>query len=93
MSGSAGRRNASSGWPGALRGWGGERGGRADGSVANLAKIRYLKPGDDRAALVHISEDGTKAAFDPKKDFFKMPGGGIKFSVRYDPVSKACIGP
>lgn len=74
---------------GQVEGWGeGNAVVGPDGGVVNMAKVRYLKPGDDRAAIVRINADGTKATFDPEKDFVKMPGGRIKFSVRYDPVSK-----
>ncbi len=41
----------------------------------------------DKAALVHVSEDGTSARFDPASDVIDFPGGGAKFTIRYDPVS------
>ncbi len=74
---------------GQFRGWGeGIAMVGPDGGVVNMAKVAYAKPGDDHAAITHISEDGRRVTFDPEKDFVKMPGGRIKFSVRYDPVSK-----
>ena len=42
----------------------------------------------DRAAIVHISADGAAATFDPAADLIDFPGGGTKFTIRYDPVSR-----
>lgn len=42
----------------------------------------------DRAAIVRVSQDGTTATFDPAADLVDFPGGGTKFTVRYDPVSR-----
>ncbi len=42
----------------------------------------------DRAAIVHVSEDGLSAAFDPAADLIDFPGGNTKFTIRYDPVSR-----
>ena len=42
----------------------------------------------DRAAMVHLSEDGGAAAFDPAADLIDFPGGGTKFTIRYDPISR-----
>ncbi len=88
-SGSARSRGKEKWFGGEVKGWGeGNAVVAPDGGVVNLAKVNYQKPGDDHAAITHISEDGVKVAFDPQKDFVKMPGARIKFSVRYDPVSK-----
>ena len=42
----------------------------------------------DRAGVVHVSEDGRAATFDPAADLIDFPGGGTKFTIRYDPVSR-----
>jgi len=42
----------------------------------------------DRAALVHVSDDGRAATFDPAADLIDFPGGGAKFTIRYDSVSR-----
>lgn len=42
----------------------------------------------DRAAIVHVSEDGATATFEPATDLIDFPGGGTKFTIRYDPVSR-----
>ncbi len=59
-----------------------------DGRVADLMKIRYFEPGDDRAGLITVSPDGKSATADPATCLVKMPGGRLKFTVRFDPVSK-----
>lgn len=58
------------------------------GKVVNITRVRYLKPGDDHAALITFDPEGKAASFDPAKDFVKMPGARIKFTTRFDPVSK-----
>ena len=59
-----------------------------DGEVVNILRVNGLGRGDEEtAALVHVSEDGKALAFDPRKDFIAMPGGGVKFTIRYDGVT------
>lgn len=41
----------------------------------------------DRAAMLHVSEDGTSLSHDREQDLIDMPGGGVNFTVRYDEVS------
>lgn len=89
-SGTAPSKGKSKWFGGQFEGWGeGIAVVGPEGGIVNVVKVRYQKPGDDHAAITHISADGKKVTFDPEKDFFKMPGGRIKFSVRYDPVSKS----
>ena len=47
-----------------------------------------IPPGQEKAAVIHISPDGKQATFNPQTDFLDMPGGAKKFTVRYDPASK-----
>jgi hypothetical protein len=42
---------------------------------------------DEKAAVIEISEDGTRASFDPASGFVSFPGGSKKFTIRYDPES------
>jgi hypothetical protein len=65
-----------------------------DGSLVNLLRSNYQLPAReqppgylDRAALVHVSEDGLHLVHWPDSDVISMPGGGVKFTVRFDPVS------
>ena len=53
-----------------------------DGKVVNV--LRTNGQGDDRAAIVHVSDDGGALSFDPADDFIDMPGGGVKFTIHYD---------
>jgi hypothetical protein len=46
--------------------------------------LRTNGNGGDRAAIVHVSDDGRVLSFDPAEDFIDMPGGGAKFTIRYD---------
>lgn len=59
-----------------------------DGRVATFSKVRYLVPGDDRAALLFFNKKKDKMEFDPATGFVRTPGARIKFTVRFDPVSK-----
>ncbi|KVD83421.1 glycosyl hydrolase [Burkholderia sp. ABCPW 14] len=46
------------------------------------------KHGPEMAALVHVRADGRSLSFDPARDFVDFPGGGKKFTVRFDPRSE-----
>jgi hypothetical protein len=46
------------------------------------------RPEGEKAAIVEISGDGTKAIFDPASGFIDFPGGAKKFTIRFDPVTK-----
>lgn len=41
----------------------------------------------DRARILHVSEDGTTLSHDRERDAIELPGGGVKFTIRYDGVS------
>ncbi len=51
--------------------------------IVNILRVDCLATGE-RAAIVRVSDDGTKATFDPTHDFIKFPGGSKKFTIRYD---------
>jgi len=57
------------------------------GDVVNMLRVQTRSP-DEKAALVRISADGRKAAFDPSTDFLPFAGGAKKFAVRFDPQTK-----
>jgi hypothetical protein len=42
----------------------------------------------EKAAIIHISQDGESVSFDPEKDFIDFFGGSNKFTIRYDEVTK-----
>ena len=49
--------------------------------------LRVAEEGGDKAAIVHVSDDGKKLTFNPKQDLIDFPGGAVKFTIRWDPVS------
>jgi len=58
-----------------------------DGELVNVLRVQTRSP-DERAALVHVSGDGTRSSFDPAHDFLPFPGGAKKFTIRFDPPSR-----
>ena len=58
-----------------------------DNNVVNVMRTNENTEGKDKAAIVHVSSDGEKLSYDPEKDFIDMPGGGSKFTIRYDEKS------
>ncbi len=61
------------------------------GSVACVLRVNFQRDpvgAGGIAAIVHISEDGTEAVFNPDEDFIEFPGGAKKFTIRYDKKSQ-----
>jgi hypothetical protein len=54
------------------------------GTLLNILRVDF----PDTAAIVRLSPDATVASFDPQKDFISMPGGAVKFTIRFDPQTK-----
>jgi len=48
----------------------------------------------DTAAIVHVSADGLRLTHDREADVVSLPGGGSKFTIRFDPQTKRywCLG-
>ena len=46
------------------------------------------KQGLEKAALVSLTAGGGSLSFDPARDFVDMPGGGKKFTIRFDARTK-----
>ncbi len=59
-----------------------------DGDLVNILRVDS-RDDDEWAAMIRISNDGTHAAFDPATGFFHFPGGAKKFTIRWDPLSRA----
>ena len=59
-----------------------------DGQVVDVLRVDY-RVGAEKAAIISISADGTRATFDPKTGFIDFPGGCKKFTIRYDAPSKS----
>lgn len=56
------------------------------GGIVDLLRVDFLPEGG-KAARIEISPDGAHAKFDPEQGFVDLPGGGKKFTIRFDPVS------
>ena len=56
------------------------------GRLVNI--LRFECPEGGTAAVLGVSDDGTKVSFDPAAGFVRFPGGRHKFTIRFDPVSK-----
>lgn len=54
-----------------------------DGNIVDILRVD-AEPQSAIAAIVQISDDGTKATFDPETGFIKFPGGSKKFTIRHD---------
>ena len=52
--------------------------------ILRVASTNY----PERATIIRVSADGTKATFDPTNDFIEFPGGAKKFTIRFDEKSK-----
>lgn len=59
-----------------------------EGKIVDILRVDH-RPIGDWAAMVSVSDDGTKAEFDPANDFVRFPGGAKKFTIRFDPESKS----
>ena len=57
------------------------------GELVDVLRVQTRSP-DEKAALVRISPDGKKASFDPATGFVPFPGGGKKFTIRFDPPGR-----
>lgn len=58
-----------------------------DGKIVDVLRVQSDDGDCTKGAIVHVSEDGTRASFDPETDFFGMPGGITKFTIRHDATS------
>lgn len=56
---------------------------KKNGKVVNVLRVHTPDLKDEYCAIVNVDRKGKKIHFD-KKNFFKMPGGSKKFTIRYD---------
>lgn len=54
-----------------------------EGELVDILRVDDGAAGE-RAAVVKISADGQRGAFDAAKDFVRFPGGAKKFTIRFD---------
>lgn len=59
-----------------------------DGSIVDFLRVATSEQGQDLAAIVSISDDGSTASFEPSAGFIDFAGGARKFTIRYDSVSE-----
>ncbi len=57
-----------------------------NGRLVEILRVEH--PAIEKAALLHVSDDGRRLAFDPRHDFIDFPGGNNKFTIRYDPQTR-----
>ena len=73
--------------------WGGKAWLEGNAVITPAGKVVDILRNDhrpeERVAIVEISTDGSEAKFDPATGFVPFPGGCKKFSIRFDPESKA----
>ncbi|MEQ7801487.1 exo-alpha-sialidase [Pedobacter sp. ASV1-7] len=62
------------------------------GKVVNVLRVHNPKDkSQESAAIVNVSDDGLTSSFDRTNDFINFPGGGKKFTIRYDKKSQCYI--
>ena len=54
-----------------------------NGEIWNILRLN-ASPMVNRAVIVKVEADGRHISFDPKTGFIDFPGGGTKFTIRYD---------
>jgi hypothetical protein len=59
-----------------------------DGNVKIVMRVEVPDgKNGEYAAIIDVNDNGTTATFNPETGFVKMPGGGKKFTIRYDEKS------
>jgi hypothetical protein len=53
------------------------------GGVAAVLRVNATK-GEEKVAVITVAADGRSLIFNPATDFVNFPGGGKKFTIRYD---------
>ena len=56
-------------------------------NLRNLPKDR-IDYGEDKAAVLHISQNGETLNHNQNTDIIDFPGGGVKFTIKFDQASK-----
>jgi hypothetical protein len=71
------------------RGWleGNAVAGPSD-TMFNILRVHTFDTKNERIAVIKVKNYGEDATFDPKTGFSLFPGGGKKFTIRYDSLSK-----
>jgi len=59
-----------------------------DQQIVNILRVD-VKRFPEKAAILSVAEDGGKQSFEPERDIIDFPGGAKKFTIRFDPETKA----
>lgn len=63
-----------------------------DNNILNVLRVHHPKDKlGEKAAWVKITADGSQSQFDPNTGFIDFPGGGKKFTIKYDAISNKYI--
>lgn len=54
-----------------------------EGGLWNIIRVNS-SPVVDRAAVIHVHDEGRRVSFDPANGFIDLPGGMTKFTIRHD---------
>ncbi len=54
-----------------------------NGELWNILRLN-ARPMVNRAVIVKVEDEGRRISFDPRTGFIDFPGGGTKFTIRYD---------
>lgn len=57
------------------------------GNMLNVIRVHTFDKLRERVALINVDSTGTTATFSPTTGFKDFPGGGKKFTIRYDSIS------
>lgn len=57
------------------------------GKMLNIIRVHTFDKLRERSAHIQVSDDGFTSTFNSANGFHDLPGGGKKFSIRYDSVS------
>lgn len=58
-----------------------------DGNMLNIARVHTFDKYVERIAFINVNSTGTTASFNSSTGFKTFPGGGKKFTIRYDNVT------
>jgi hypothetical protein len=58
-----------------------------NGQLVDVLRIFAWMLDEEKVGLMHIAEDGA-VSLDPAEDLVTMPGGGKKYTIRWDPESR-----
>lgn len=58
------------------------------GEIANMLRVQDTTTFKERSTIMQVTADGKKITFNPTTDFIDFPGGGTKFTIHFDSISK-----